>query len=93
MKSRANAASSWSLTVPMKLADSVLLTTTTDRPMVSAAAVAAVRTGVREQRVRGQPPAGRERPCAAARASTRTSGMITNGASSAMPSEHRHRQR
>ena len=68
----------------MKLDENVLLTTTTNRPMVRAAAVAAVTQRIREHGVAASPPL-REMPCAAARRARRTVGMITNGASIAMP--------
>ena len=48
--------------VPTKLADSVLLTTTTDRPIVSATAVAAVRAGFDSSAsAASRPPAGNRR--------------------------------
>ena len=68
----------------MKLEESVLLTTTTDRPIVSAAAVAAVRIGFAiSASAASRPPAGNTRR--SGHASARTTGRITNGARSAMP--------
>ena len=69
----------------MKLADIELLTTTTESPMVSATAVAAVRSGLEQERVGGEAPAGREQAPRTARRAPRTTGMIRNGAAIAMP--------
>ena len=90
VKSRAKLRSIWSSIVPRKLADMPLLTTNTDRPIVSATAVAAVRAGLERARRR---PAGRRsaHSLRSGTASTRTSGMITNGAAHRHAGEHRHR--
>ena len=76
--------------VPTKLEDIELLTTTTDSPIVSATAVAAVRSGLdSSESAASRPPVGNSRR--SGHASQRMTGRITNGAA-ADAREHRHRQ-
>ena len=84
VKSRAKALPIWSLIVPMKLEDIELLTTTTESPIVSATAVAAVRSGLeRSESAASRPPVGRSRRTGTA--SQRMTGRMMNGAAAAMP--------
>ena len=70
--------------VPMKLDDIELLTTTTESPIVSATAVAAVRSGLeRSESAASRPPVGRSRRTGTA--SQRMTGRMMNGAAAAMP--------
>ena len=68
----------------MKLADMELFTTTTDSPIVSATAVAAVRSGLeRRASAARRPPVGSTRLIGTA--SRGPPGMIRNGAAIAIP--------
>src|SRR4051794_19683460 len=70
--------------VPRKLLVKTLLTTKTDRPIVSAVAVAAVRIGLADtESVARRPAVGEMRRSGAA--STRRTGGMTNGEAIAMP--------
>src|SRR5215213_7020460 len=68
----------------MKLDDIELLTTTTESPIVSATAVAPVRSGLdSSESAASRPPVGRSRRTGTP--SQRTTGRMMNGAAAAMP--------
>ena len=84
LKSRAKFCVSWSRTVPMKLDDIELFTSTTESPIVSAAAVAAVRPAFdRSESTASRPLAGKRRLNTGARPAA--TGRIRNGAASPIP--------
>ena len=82
----------WSSIVPTKLADIELLTTTTESPIVSATAVAAVRSGLdRSESAASRPPVGSRRRIGTA--SQRIDRHDHERRGDRHAGEHRHRHR